>query len=61
VDFPGWPAGRGCEQYPFEPPRVAPGKTIDSRTHKIKMLGNAVVPQQAMLLFAAIVRNYEQD
>ncbi|MCL2856173.1 MAG: DNA (cytosine-5-)-methyltransferase [Oscillospiraceae bacterium] len=55
VDFPGWPAGRGQVQYPWEPPRVVPSKSVDARTHKIKMLGNAVVPQQAGILFSAII------
>lgn len=54
LDFPGWPAGRGAEQYDYEPPRVVPGKSVAGRTARIKMLGNAVVPQQAAVLFEAI-------
>ncbi|MDL2288942.1 DNA cytosine methyltransferase [Oscillospiraceae bacterium OttesenSCG-928-F05] len=61
VDFPGWPAGRGAEQYPWEPPRVVPGKTVAARTHKIKMLGNAVVPEQAEILFSVIAQHYEPE
>jgi DNA (cytosine-5)-methyltransferase 1 len=55
LDFPGWPAGRGAEQYDYEPPRVVEGKTVTNRAQRIKMLGNAVVPQQAAILFEAIM------
>ena len=50
-----WPAGRGQEQYPWEPSRLVPSKSVRNRSARLKMLGNAVVPQQAYPLFAAIV------
>jgi DNA (cytosine-5)-methyltransferase 1 len=53
--FPGWPAGRGEKQKPWEPPRVAEGESVSSRAERIKMLGNAVVPAQAAILFEAIM------
>ncbi len=57
LDFPGWPAGRGVEQYSYEPPRTVDGKSVRNRAQKIKMLGNAVVPAQAVILFEAIMEN----
>jgi len=39
-----WPAPRGCEQYSWEPPRLAADKT-PNRRQKLQALGNAVVPQ----------------
>lgn len=45
VDAHRWPAGRGRIQFEWEPPRTtAPFK---GRGQRIKMLGNAVVPQVA--------------
>ena len=38
-----FPAPMGCDQYPWEEPRVAEG--VKQRTHMLKALGNAVVPQ----------------
>ena len=49
-----WPAGRGVGQHHWEPPRVVPSGQVRERTSRIKMLGNAVVPQQAVVLFRAI-------
>jgi hypothetical protein len=60
LDFPGWPAGRGPEQNPWEPPRVVPSKSVTGRTARIKMLGNAVVPDQAALLFQEIADAHER-
>jgi len=54
MDFPGWPAGRGGAQYPWEPPRAVPARQVPARAARIRMLGNAVVPQQAAMLFEAI-------
>jgi len=56
MDFTSWPwpAGRGPEQYPWEPPRAVPSGLVPERAARIKMLGNAVVPQQALILFEAI-------
>jgi len=54
VHRPLWPAGRGCDQYPWEPPRVVPSGTSPGRAQRLKMLGNAVVPAQAVILFEAI-------
>lgn len=43
LDGTRWPAGRGAEQHPWEPPRVTP--KAPHRAARLKALGNAVVPQ----------------
>lgn len=53
VDFPGFPARPGKNQYPYEPSRVSSDKTPD-REARLKAIGNAVVPQVAFPLFVAI-------
>lgn len=53
MDFPGWPARPGEDQHAYEPSRVTSAKTPD-RAARLKALGNAVVPQVAFPLFAAI-------
>jgi DNA (cytosine-5)-methyltransferase 1 len=55
MDCQRWPAGRGQEQYPWEPPRVVPKGSAAGRSARLKMLGNAVVPAQAVVLFEAIM------
>lgn len=47
-----WPAGRGQEQYDWEPPRVAHG--IPDRAARLGMIGNACPPQQYLVGLAAI-------
>lgn len=47
-----WPAGLGQAQHDWEPPRVEVG--VKNRTQRLKALGNAVVPQQAYTILAAI-------
>lgn len=47
-----WPAWRGQEQYPWEPPRTATG--IKERTRRVESLGLSVVPWQAYPIFALI-------
>ena len=49
----GWPAAINVEQYAYEPPRVIVGQK--NRAKRLKALGNGCVPQQAYLVFAAIV------
>lgn len=50
--WPGWPAGMGARQYPYEPPRTC--KNVPNRAKRLKCLGNAVVPQQFAAFFEAI-------
>lgn len=49
-----WPALPGQEQYEWEPPRVITGRQ-SNRTHRLKTLGNAVVPQVAEYLGRCIL------
>lgn len=55
---PLWPAGRGAPQHEWEAPRVAPSRSIPERCARLKALGNAVVPQQAMLAIARLVAQH---
>jgi len=50
--WPGWPSAPGDEQQAWEPARTGTG--IPQRSKRLECLGNACVPQQAALLFAAI-------
>lgn len=56
----GWPARRGESQYPWECPRTTVSVQKD-RTKRLKALGNAVVPQQAFPIFAAIMRKIKEE
>lgn len=53
LHFPGWPAGQGSFQYPYEPARAKTARDEDDR-NRIEALGNAVVWQQAYPLARAI-------
>ena len=48
-----FPAPLGCDQYPWEQPRVATG--IKERTNRLKALGNAVVPQIPFIIGSCIL------
>jgi site-specific DNA-cytosine methylase len=47
-----FPAGLGAEQYDWEPPRLTQDKT--DRAHRLKALGNSIVPSVARLWLEAI-------
>lgn len=55
ADFPGFPAGQGHYQYPYEPPRTTPKKGEYAK-ERIQALGNAVVWQQASPIMRTVVR-----
>lgn len=62
-----FPALPGCEQFSWEMPRLKSrlGRTIDGipgrvDKHRIKALGNAIVPQIAALIIKAIIQTEEQ-
>ena len=44
-----WPAGPDAEQFDWEAPRLMAGAAVRGRPARLKALGNAVVPQQALL------------
>lgn len=52
LDFVGFPARPGEQQHAYEPPRTAP--STPTTNARIKALGNAVLPQVAYPIFAAI-------
>jgi len=43
-----WPAGIGEDQHAWEPPRSI--KNLEARAHRLKALGNSVVPQCAEIV-----------
>jgi DNA (cytosine-5)-methyltransferase 1 len=53
LDGHRWPAPYGCEQYEWEPPRVA--RDVPNRRERLEALGDAVVPQQVYPILVAIV------
>lgn len=67
-DWKGFPAGRGIFQYDWEEPRTVEsglGRTIDGLSgrldkHRIKALGNAIVPQVAEAILRSIIAVEEQ-
>lgn len=48
----GWPARPGEPKYDYEHPRTVVG--MKNRAKRLKALGNAVVPQQALPIFETI-------
>jgi DNA (cytosine-5)-methyltransferase 1 len=49
-----WPSRPGEEQEDWETPRIVEGK-IDNKTHRLKALGNAVVPQVGFVVGKALL------
>lgn len=54
-----WPAPRGAEQYPWEPPRTATGRQ-EHRRARLKAQGNAVVPWCAYVA-GLVYREWESE
>ena len=54
LDSHRWPTGRGKEQHPEEAPRAIEGKQA-RRRQRLKALGNAVMPQQALVIGRMVV------
>jgi hypothetical protein len=54
-----WPAGPREPQHRWEPPRTITAR-IPNRAARLRALGNAVVPQQAFPIFAAIVAAWRE-
>jgi hypothetical protein len=54
-----WPLGQGDEQEEWEAPRTLSGVT--KRAAKIEAVGNAIVPQCALMVFRAIARMEGED
>lgn len=52
-----WPAGRGEAQHDWEAPRTARG--VVNRSHRLRALGNAVVPQCAEVIGRALLAALE--
>lgn len=51
-----WPAGRGAPQFGWEAPRAVPREvTISDRPAKLRALGNAVVPQCALVVGRVLI------
>jgi DNA (cytosine-5)-methyltransferase 1 len=55
TDFPGFPAGQGKYQHPYEPTRTTAKKGVYYK-ERIQALGNAVVWQQAAPIMRTVVR-----
>lgn len=53
--FPGFPAGQGSYQHPYEPPRTT-SKKGEYAKERIQALGNAVVWQQAAPIMRTVMR-----
>lgn len=49
LDGHRWPAGRGPEQHAWEPARTVAPRSLVNRRSRCRALGNAVVPQCAMI------------
>ena len=49
LDGHRWPAGRGHEQHAWEPARTVAPRSLVNRRARCRALGNAVVPQCAMI------------
>lgn len=50
LDCTRWPAGRGPEQYPWEPARTVAPRSVPHRGARVRALGNCVVPQVAYVV-----------
>lgn len=57
LDGHRWPAPFGCEQYDWEPPRLASG--IPNRVARLRALGNAVVPAVVKWIGQRIIASLE--
>lgn len=53
-----WPSRRGQPQHPWEPPRVTQER--NDRRKRVKALGNAVCPQQAVLALRVLLSRFAE-
>lgn len=50
-----WPSRPGESQYEWEPPRTVPTVRGSNRSHRLKALGNSIVPQVAYTVLLAML------
>ncbi len=59
LDRARWPCPQGEAQHDWEAPRTVTPRSVPRRTQRVKMLGNAVVPQCAYIVGRRIMQHLE--